>query len=62
MESGQNTTELLLQILNTFNKMLDEQKSTNERLNNIEGLVAKVEKVSKEVQYELNRQMASRIK
>ena len=62
MESGQNTTELLLQILNTFNKMLDEQKSTNERLNNIEGLVAKVEKVRKEVQYELNRQMASRIK
>ena len=62
MESGQNTTKLLLQILNTFNKMLDEQKSTNERLNNIEGLVAKVEKVSKEVQYELNRQMASRIK
>ncbi len=62
MESGQNTTELLLQILNTFNKMLDEQKNTNERLNNIEGLVAKVEKVSKEVQYELNRQMASRIK
>lgn len=62
MENGQNTTELLLQILNTFNKMLDEQKKTNERLNSIEGLVAKVEKVSKEVQYELNRQMASRIK